>query len=138
MCKTKIVFEYSSFSNLVDHFDEIDEIEDTNETIDEDVYSENDLGTFVESLNPDIDAFGTFDDESHNLDMDEDVEVEDEIEDNEDESSLDYFKTFKSYLKDKLDKKLGLDVMKVGQVIDEFKKNAKELIPDKAQVIIKL
>merc|ERR1712025_798372 len=86
------------------------------------------------SLDPDIDAFGTFDDESHNLDMDEDVEVEDEIEDNEDESSLDYFKTFKSYLKDKLDKKLGLDVMKVGQVIDEFKKNAKELIPDKAQI----
>merc|ERR1712066_677870 len=109
-----------------DDFNEIDEIEDINENIDEDVYSENDLGTFVESLNPDIDAFGTFNDESHNLDMDDDVE--------DDQDNDDYFKTFKSYLKDKLDKKLGLDVMKVGQVIDEFKKNAKELIPDKVQI----
>ena len=73
--------------------------------------------------------------------MDEDVEVEDETEDEDeiedDQDNDDYFKTFKTYLKDKLDKKLGLDVMKVGQVIDEFKKNAKELIPDKVQVIVK-
>merc|ERR1719412_1890132 len=66
--------------------------------------------------------------------MDEDVEVEDEDEIEDDQDNDDYFKTFKTYLKDKLDKKLGLDVMKVGQVIDEFKKNAKELIPDKVQI----
>ena len=37
-------------------------------------------------------------------------------------------------MKTNFDKKLGLDVGKVGQVIDEFKKNAGDLIPDKVQI----
>ena len=83
----------------------------------------------------------------HDEDMQEndEVEVEDEVDDsvdndddddddNDDIEVDDYFKTFKSYLKTNFDKKLGLDVGKVGQVIDEFKKNAGDLIPDKVQI----
>ena len=92
------------------------------------------------------------DDEELDLDHDplvnltDDVEVEDELEEDhqeqiEDEKTKeiplvsDYFKSFKSYLKDNFDKKLKKwDIQKVGQVIDEFKQNAKNLMPDQTQI----
>ena len=94
------------------------------------------------------------DDEELDLDHDplvnltDDVEVEDELEEDhqeqievEDEKTKeiplvsDYFKSFKSYLKDNFDKKLEKwDIQKVGQVIDEFKQNAKNLMPDQTQI----
>merc|ERR1712043_24487 len=47
----------------------------------------------------------------------------------------DYFKSFKFFLKDNFDKKLEKwDIQKVGQVIDEFKQNAKNLMPDQNQI----
>merc|ERR1712113_1326822 len=80
------------------------------------------------------------------VNLTDDVEVEDELEEDhqeqiEDEKTKkiplvsDYFKSFKSYLKDNFDKKLEKwDIQKVGQVIDEFKQNAKNLMPDQTQI----